>query len=312
MFPFSAGTVKISPRAANTTRLPLGEMSKDSTLSATFLKYGTRVGPVAGDGDGELAALLRGRIQVIDVARRSHRRFRPPPAGPEHVELGVMGDLGDVAGRTCRTPRGSASRSLPVADEVDLVPDPHGEIVGGGLGGDAVRRVVGQIVDPYILLAPGSIPLPMPPLPALHIERQLGPGLVVGRAGSALRGSPRALPARHSPDPPGSTSRPALPRGSDWPGRGFWSRRGSSPSIRLSYPPLGGMGPTSGIEGELPGFAPTGGDQVDLPGSCILPGEGDPSAVGAESGKDLHSLVRRKPPEPLHRPRGPYRGLRHT
>ena len=42
--PLSAGTVKISPRASNIARLPLGEISALSIKSATFLKYGKTFG----------------------------------------------------------------------------------------------------------------------------------------------------------------------------------------------------------------------------------------------------------------------------
>jgi hypothetical protein len=39
--PFWAGTVKTSPRASKTARLPVGERPKPSMLPRTFLKYGT-------------------------------------------------------------------------------------------------------------------------------------------------------------------------------------------------------------------------------------------------------------------------------
>ena len=44
---------------------------------------------------------------------------------------------------------------IPVADKIDFLADPEGKIVGAGFGGDPLRTVIGEIVDPDILLPAG-------------------------------------------------------------------------------------------------------------------------------------------------------------
>ena len=69
MSPFSAGIVKISPRASTTTRLPVGEIARLVIRGVHVLPAGHHPRKVAGHGDVHHARPARLRVQLVDVAR---------------------------------------------------------------------------------------------------------------------------------------------------------------------------------------------------------------------------------------------------
>ena len=150
--------------------------------------------------------------------------------------------------------------------------------------------MVGQVVDPHVLSPPRPVALPVAPLPALDVERQLGAGGVIRRSRGPLRDLQGHLqPAVHRvhqvvvphPFSPGSA------------GHSHEDLRpvGSPVEHQVVVAPSGSHGTHIGIEGELPRCAAGGGDDVHLPGPRVLTGEGDPTAVGAEPREDLQALV---------------------
>ncbi len=258
------------------------------------LEVARPVGEVPGEGDGELPGLPGLGVQVVEVAAVLEDDTSHPAARPHHVVLGEPGHLRLRSGPGVVDPEVQLLLLVPVAHEVDLVPHPEGEVVGAGLGGDALAGLVGQVVDPHVLLPAGAVSLPVPPLPALDVVRQPGAGGVEGRPRGTFRNLQGHLETTvhriHQvvPTDPLPEGRPV------GPDQDLRSVGGPIQDQMVVAAP-GRHGAHVRIEGELPGLAPRRGHDVDLAGPGVLAGEGDPAAVRAEAGEELEPLVGGQP-----------------
>ena len=147
-------------------------ISRDAeSPSGDLLQFRTGIDKVGGEGDVDLLSLLGGRIEFIEEATLLEHHQLTVGAGELDIEvievrhlrrnlcLGVVHEYIHV--------------HVTVGSEIDLIADPHGEDVLGGIVGDFLNALA--IVDPDLVSHASTIVLPCPELPHHAVVSQLLP-----------------------------------------------------------------------------------------------------------------------------------------
>ncbi len=253
------------------------------------------------DEPGDVAAVRPRRHQVAghldrDLPRRA-------AGGVEQLELAVelVDDLPLRAGaRPAHVPQrrlrhllGGAARGVvdeqveragAVGGEPDAVADPHRVAVGARVVGDARRPPGGEVEDVEVLGPAAGVALPAPEVAEQRRVDHPGPvGREVAGAGDRHRQGLRQ-PAldRHLEQAP-LADVPALAERAE---QHLLAVR--APAVdQVVVPPARRQRPPGRVVGELARRAAVGGHDIDLLVAVVLPGEGDPAAVGGELGEQL-------------------------
>ncbi len=162
--PFSAGTVKISPRASNTARLPVGERAAFSIRSTASVQWGRAQGKSPSRVTAELARLAARGVHGPQPAAVLEDHA-PVAAGQVlAVELLEVGTLIQLAGG--RVPGPHVHGQVAVAEEEDRVAHPRRREVVAAVPGQALHVQGRQVDDPdgVALAAAVVAPLHVPAL----------------------------------------------------------------------------------------------------------------------------------------------------
>ena len=160
MLPSLAGTVKMSPRAVKTARLPSGEMSK----SVIKLPTSAQCFRARGRSPGRYTVILRSFLalqieEVKEPAVLKNDGVRSQ-AGPVDVVILEVGELASLLGLQAVTVKVHAVFRTSVGTEINRVAVPHGVSIGAGIIRDALVGVVLEVVDGDVLGHAARVALP--------------------------------------------------------------------------------------------------------------------------------------------------------
>ena len=135
--PFSAGTVKISPRASNTARLPVGDSATFCTRSTTSVQWGRAQGKSPSRVTVNARRLAAGRVHRPQVAAVLEDQAAVAAGQVLAVELLEEGALLQAAGDRVLGPHVHAP--VPVAEEEHGVAEPDRRDVVAAVPGQALN-----------------------------------------------------------------------------------------------------------------------------------------------------------------------------
>ena len=102
-FPFSAGSVRMSPLASNAARTPVGDSEAARIMRRELLELRARPREVGRHLDREPPRLLRRRVEQMDVAGLFVDDRVRARRGAHDVEVVVTGELRELRGSSDRS-----------------------------------------------------------------------------------------------------------------------------------------------------------------------------------------------------------------
>ena len=237
-------------------------------------------------GDGKGGDLSGFGLQEVDLAGLLEDDLVHPARGPKDIGVGEVGHLLDVPALEVKGVE--VEGEIPVGDEVNLLADPEGLLICAGEVGDPVGGVLVQIVDPDVLGAAALVTLPVAEIPLDGgVDNLMAVRGEVAHAGLGNGQGHLQAPFQVHQE---VLSHALAPRGTVRPDHDR-AAVGRPVQDDVVKPATGRHLADIVVEGELFGCPSLGRDHVDLPVSGVLPGEGDPLAVGRDLGKEFPTHV---------------------
>ena len=142
-----------------------------SATALHLLVFGTGIDEVGDEGDVDLLGLLRGGIELVEVATLLEDHQLAVGAGELHVEVIERGNLG--RGLCLGVIDKDVHRHVAVRGEIDLIADPHREYVLSGVVGDLLDGL--PVIDPDLVGHTSAVVLPGAELPHHTVVSQFCP-----------------------------------------------------------------------------------------------------------------------------------------